>query len=145
MILTATLATLLSARLRTQFAYHEVSYFLVRLLQSFDAFSLDMDTQHLPPADWAQAEGRQGLEKVVMRAHLTLYVKVWVLSSIALHFRIAECIGRVTGWSVGQDEGGRPCPFYLMFLPGPVCMFSHVFNNPFLFGFRRSLQAQLSM
>ncbi|KAI9572478.1 cytochrome P450 [Boletus coccyginus] len=63
-----------------QFAYHEVSYFLVRLLQSFDAFSLDMDTQHLPPADWAQAKGRKALEKVVMRAHLTLYVKdgLWV-------------------------------------------------------------------
>ncbi|KAI9572477.1 cytochrome P450 [Boletus coccyginus] len=63
-----------------QFAYHEASYFLVRLLQSFDAFSLDMDTQHLPPADWAQAKGRKALEMVVMRSHLTLYIKggLWV-------------------------------------------------------------------
>ncbi|KAI9572476.1 cytochrome P450 [Boletus coccyginus] len=63
-----------------QFAYHEVSYFLVRLLQSFDAFLLDMDTQHLPPADWAQAKGRKALEKVVIRTHLTLYIKggLWV-------------------------------------------------------------------
>ncbi|KAI9572475.1 cytochrome P450 [Boletus coccyginus] len=63
-----------------QFAYHEASYFLIRLLQSFDAFSLDMDTQHLPPADWAQVKGRKALEKVVMRAHMSLSVKgcLWV-------------------------------------------------------------------
>ncbi|KAI9568647.1 cytochrome P450 [Boletus coccyginus] len=63
-----------------QFAYHEASYFIICLLQSFDDFSLDMDTQHLPPADWAQAKGRKALEKVVMRAHVTMYVKggLWV-------------------------------------------------------------------
>ncbi|KAF9236404.1 cytochrome P450 [Melanogaster broomeanus] len=62
-----------------QFAYNEVSYFLVRLLQSFDAFSLDTETE-LPPADWAQASGRKAVEKVIMRSHLTLYVKdgLWV-------------------------------------------------------------------
>ncbi|KAF9224457.1 cytochrome P450 [Gyrodon lividus] len=63
-----------------QFAYNEVSYFLIRLLQSFDAMSLDMATQHLPPADWGEARGRKALEKVVMRSHLTIYVKdgLWV-------------------------------------------------------------------
>lgn len=59
-----------------QFAYHEMSYFLIRLLQSIDAVSLDMDMQTLPPADWAQAKGRKALEKVQLRSHLTLYVMV---------------------------------------------------------------------
>ncbi|KAF9236405.1 cytochrome P450 [Melanogaster broomeanus] len=59
-----------------QFAYNEVSYFLVRLLQSFDAVSLDIATQDIPPADWSKATGRKAVEKVILRAHLTLYVKV---------------------------------------------------------------------
>lgn len=45
-------------------------------MQSIDAVSLDMETQLLPPADWAQAKGRKALEKVVLRSHLTLYVQV---------------------------------------------------------------------
>ncbi|KAH0839507.1 cytochrome P450 [Lanmaoa asiatica] len=63
-----------------QFAYHEVSYFLIRLLQSIDAVSLDMEMQHLPPVDWALAKGRKALEKVVLRAHITMYVQdgLWV-------------------------------------------------------------------
>ncbi|KAG8218206.1 cytochrome P450 [Butyriboletus roseoflavus] len=63
-----------------QFAYHEVSYFLIRLLQSIDTVSLDMDVQHLSPADWAQAKGRKALEKVLLRSHLTMYVQdgLWV-------------------------------------------------------------------
>jgi len=63
-----------------QFAYHEVSYFLIRLLQSIDAVSLDLETQHLPPADWAQAKGRKALEKVILRSHLTMYILdgLWV-------------------------------------------------------------------
>ena len=59
-----------------QFAYNEVSYFLIRLLQSIDGVSLDMEMQRLPPADWAQAKGRKALEKVLLRAHLTMYVEV---------------------------------------------------------------------
>ncbi|KAG6374895.1 cytochrome P450 [Boletus reticuloceps] len=63
-----------------QFAYNEISYFLIRLLQSFDAVSLDMETQRLPPSDWAQAKGRKALEKVILRSHLTMYVQdgLWV-------------------------------------------------------------------
>ncbi|KAG8218219.1 cytochrome P450 [Butyriboletus roseoflavus] len=63
-----------------QFAYHEVSYFLIRLLQSIDAVSLDMDTLHLPPAEWAEAKGRKALEKVMLRSHMTMYVQdgLWV-------------------------------------------------------------------
>ncbi|KAG6374893.1 cytochrome P450 [Boletus reticuloceps] len=63
-----------------QFAYNEISYFLIRLLQSIDAVSLDMETQRLPPSDWAQAKGRKALEKVILRSHLTMYVQggLWV-------------------------------------------------------------------
>ncbi|KAF8131043.1 cytochrome P450 [Boletus edulis] len=63
-----------------QFAYNEISYFLIRLLQSIDAVSLDMETQRLPPLDWAQAKGRKALEKVILRSHLTMYVQggLWV-------------------------------------------------------------------
>jgi len=63
-----------------QFAYHEVTYFLIRLLQSVDGVSLDSEVQPPPPAEWAQAKGRRALEKVVLRSHLTLYVEggLWV-------------------------------------------------------------------
>jgi cytochrome P450 len=63
-----------------QFAYHEVSYFLVRLLQAIDGVSLDTDVQRVPPPEWAQAKGRKALEKVLVRSHLTLYVEggLWV-------------------------------------------------------------------
>ncbi|KAG9317013.1 cytochrome P450 [Chiua virens] len=63
-----------------QFAYHEVSYFLIRLLQSIDGVELDKEVQPSPPAEWAQAEGRKALEKVVLRSHLTMYAEggVWV-------------------------------------------------------------------
>ncbi|KIJ19741.1 hypothetical protein PAXINDRAFT_67438 [Paxillus involutus ATCC 200175] len=69
-----------------QFAYHEVSYFLIRLLQSFDAMSLDMATQHLPPANWAEeGKGRKALEKVLARSHLLIYVEggLWIRMKVA--------------------------------------------------------------
>ncbi|KAF8189728.1 cytochrome P450 [Pholiota molesta] len=62
-----------------QFAYHEATFFLVRLLQEFTGFALD-DSNAKPPADWAQAAGRKGTEKVHLLSHLTMYVKdgLWV-------------------------------------------------------------------
>ncbi|KAF8131053.1 cytochrome P450 [Boletus edulis] len=63
-----------------QFAYHEISYFLIRLLQSIDGVALDVGTQRLAPPEWAGAEGRKALEKVVLRFHLSMYVQdgLWV-------------------------------------------------------------------
>ncbi|KAF8554979.1 cytochrome P450 [Imleria badia] len=63
-----------------QFAYNEVSYFLVRLLQHFSSVSLAEDVQTLAPADWASFSGRKGVEKVIVRGHLTMYVYdgLWV-------------------------------------------------------------------
>ena len=60
----------------SQFAYHEATYFLVRLLQQFTGFSLEQ-SENLPiPTDWAACDGLQGTEKVFPAAHLTMYVKV---------------------------------------------------------------------
>ncbi|KAH7930343.1 cytochrome P450 [Leucogyrophana mollusca] len=63
-----------------QFAYNEVSFFLVRLLQTFSSVSLATDTQTAPPAEWASASGRKGIDKVVFKGHLTMYAHdgVWV-------------------------------------------------------------------
>jgi len=57
-----------------QFAYNEMSYFLVRLLQVFSSISFAEDVQTLAPADWAGAPGRKGVEKAIIRGHLTMYV-----------------------------------------------------------------------
>ncbi|KIP10692.1 hypothetical protein PHLGIDRAFT_100824 [Phlebiopsis gigantea 11061_1 CR5-6] len=66
-----------------QFAYNEMSFFLVRLLQAFDAVAL-APAAH-PPADrvppaWRGAPGRKGVERMWPKAHLTLYSKggLWV-------------------------------------------------------------------
>lgn len=58
-----------------QFAYHEVSLFLIRLLQTFSgiSFAPDADPRSLPPAAWATGEGRKPIEKVWLKTHLTMY------------------------------------------------------------------------
>ncbi|VDB95399.1 unnamed protein product [Peniophora sp. CBMAI 1063] len=66
-----------------QFAYNEASFTLVRLMQAFDSISLARDVQPKetqPPASWAQAPGRQAIEKIVPKQHLTLYAHggLWV-------------------------------------------------------------------
>ncbi|KAJ7065671.1 cytochrome P450 [Mycena amicta] len=70
-----------------QFAYHESSFFLIRLLQTFSSIALDLDAQPpaaRPPAVWTQegqdVSGWKAREKVRPKSHLTLYVKggLWV-------------------------------------------------------------------
>jgi len=66
-----------------QFAYHEVSFFLVRLLQKFSAIHLAPDAQppsSRPPPSWAQGAGYKAKEKIWPKTHLTLYAGegVWV-------------------------------------------------------------------
>jgi hypothetical protein len=64
-----------------QFAYHESSFFLVRLLQRYAHISLAPDA-HPPasrlPADCAQDDslGWNAREKVRVKTHLTMYVEV---------------------------------------------------------------------
>ncbi|RDX53659.1 cytochrome P450 monooxygenase pc-3 [Lentinus brumalis] len=66
-----------------QFAYNEMSFFLIRLLQNFSQMELDLSAQPpeaRPPHEWAGAEGQKGAEKIFPKAHLTLYVHggLWV-------------------------------------------------------------------
>ncbi|CAK5262403.1 unnamed protein product [Mycena citricolor] len=68
-----------------QFAYHEASFFLVRLLQSFSEISLAPAAQPpatRPPASWKTDDesGWKKEEKIWPRSHLTLYVNggLWV-------------------------------------------------------------------
>ncbi|KAJ7648704.1 cytochrome P450 [Mycena polygramma] len=52
--------------LRQQFTYNEMSFLLIRLLQSFSSFTLDEDAfapDARPPTSWAKAPGRKGIER----------------------------------------------------------------------------------
>ncbi|KAF7318139.1 hypothetical protein HMN09_00322000 [Mycena chlorophos] len=66
-----------------QFAYHEASFFLVRLLQNFTDFELAPDAQpedSKPPASWKLRPGTQATEKIKLGLHLTMFAKggLWV-------------------------------------------------------------------
>ncbi|KDQ58030.1 hypothetical protein JAAARDRAFT_34843 [Jaapia argillacea MUCL 33604] len=66
-----------------QYALNEATYFLVRLLQQYDTFTLVPEAQpegSLPPEEWKFRRGRQTVEKIWPSAALTLYVKggLWV-------------------------------------------------------------------
>ncbi|KAF9530969.1 cytochrome P450 [Crepidotus variabilis] len=64
-----------------QFAYHEATFFLVRLLQRFKGFKLDDRSNISPPEEWKTSnEGRKSREKIHPLSNLTLYVKggLWV-------------------------------------------------------------------
>ncbi|KAI0677048.1 cytochrome P450 monooxygenase pc-3 [Trametes maxima] len=66
-----------------QFAYNEMSFFMIRLLQNFSSVSLDLTAQppeSLPPAEWKDAPGRKGKEQIFPKSHFTLYVHggLWV-------------------------------------------------------------------
>ncbi|KAK0455744.1 cytochrome P450 monooxygenase pc-3 [Desarmillaria tabescens] len=59
-----------------QFAYHEVSFFLVRLLQSFSEIRLNTEAQPAecrPPQSWKEESSIKAREKVMLKTHLTLY------------------------------------------------------------------------
>jgi hypothetical protein len=69
--------TCLSATL--QFAYNEMSFFLIRLLQKFSGFTLAEDAQPVesrPPAEWSKCKGSKGTDKVWPAVRITMYVKV---------------------------------------------------------------------
>ncbi|KAF8573587.1 cytochrome P450 [Ramaria rubella] len=65
------------------FAYHEVTFVLVGLLQRFQSFVLAPEYQphgSLPPRDWLEGKGRQSIEKCWPASSVTLFVKggLWV-------------------------------------------------------------------
>lgn len=63
-----------------QFAYHETSYFLIRLLQQFQSISLDLSVQPewaAPPKEWKMyGVGTQKTDKIRMKSYLTMSVVV---------------------------------------------------------------------
>ncbi|KZT09730.1 cytochrome P450 monooxygenase pc-3 [Laetiporus sulphureus 93-53] len=66
-----------------QFAYNEMSFFLIKLLQRFSVMELVPEAapqDSLPPREWAGLPGRKGVEKVWPKTHLTLYANggLWV-------------------------------------------------------------------
>ncbi|PPQ71743.1 hypothetical protein CVT24_006507 [Panaeolus cyanescens] len=63
-----------------QFAYHEATFFLVRLLQQFHNFRFEDDENIKPPPSWKAAEGPQGQDKIVPGMALTMFVKAHLLS-----------------------------------------------------------------
>ncbi|KAF8317438.1 cytochrome P450 monooxygenase pc-3 [Clavulina sp. PMI_390] len=63
-----------------QFAYNEASFFVVRLLQTFDSITLRPDAQphgSLPNSSgkWDLSVGRNAVEKVWPRSYLTLFIE----------------------------------------------------------------------
>jgi len=65
-----------------QFAYHECSYFIVRLLENFQGIELAEDAQALEscsPIYRSATTERQNLGKCWPRASLTLYISVRIL------------------------------------------------------------------
>jgi hypothetical protein len=67
-----------------QFAYNEMSYFLIRLLQNFSDVSFAEDVQppeSKPPAAWKSCPGTKGTDKIRHTASLTLGIKVRLESS----------------------------------------------------------------
>jgi len=72
-----------------QFAYHEASFFMIRLLQKFDRIKLAPESQpvaSLPPDSWKTSSGgtpRKPLERCVLNSHLTLYAEggLWLRMS----------------------------------------------------------------
>jgi hypothetical protein len=90
------------------YAYHEASYFLVRLLQQFDTFTLASDVQpreSLPLLEWKipGTKGRSAVERVWPGAAMTLYVKVSVYQRI-LHSGADPRYSRV---DFGSDLGDQ--------------------------------------
>ncbi|KAI0090121.1 cytochrome P450 monooxygenase pc-3 [Irpex rosettiformis] len=66
-----------------QFAYNEMSFFLIKLMQNFESIDFDVDSldpKMRPLEEWKGAYGRQGIEKMWPWSHLTLYIKggLWV-------------------------------------------------------------------
>lgn len=66
-----------------EFAYNEVSFMVVRLLQRFNHFELDVTAQppdSIPPPSWKSVPGRQSMERIWPKANLTIYAYggLWV-------------------------------------------------------------------
>ncbi|KAG1862400.1 cytochrome P450 [Suillus tomentosus] len=63
-----------------KFAYNEMSFMLIRLLQNFSAIALSSEPAMRPPAWWAEKDGRQAIERFKPKFHVMLYAEggMWV-------------------------------------------------------------------
>ncbi|RPD66741.1 cytochrome P450 monooxygenase pc-3 [Lentinus tigrinus ALCF2SS1-7] len=71
-----------------QFAYNEMSFFMIRLLQNFSSMELDLSAQPpeaRPPPEWREPPSRRAAEQIRPKSHFTLYVDggLWVKMSEA--------------------------------------------------------------
>jgi hypothetical protein len=77
-----------------QFAYNETSFFIIRLLQTFDHFEIAEDmrpTEAIPSPGWKNLPGRAAIENVVIKSHLTTFARVYLVSFCL--FEVAhECV-----------------------------------------------------
>lgn len=69
-----------------QFAYNEVSFMLIRLLQHVSDIRLvqEVNPEAVPPLGFAESKGSDGTDKVFFKNHLTMYVKVRAHAFISL-------------------------------------------------------------
>ncbi|KAG1809092.1 cytochrome P450 [Suillus subaureus] len=67
-----------------QFAYNEMSFMIIRLLQNFFTITLSPEPAMRPPAWWAEKDGRQAIERFRPRNHLTLYAMASLISSLRI-------------------------------------------------------------
>ncbi|KAF8338717.1 cytochrome P450 monooxygenase CYP63 [Cantharellus anzutake] len=71
------------------FAYNQASFIMIRILQTFDTFTLrqqeDAPDGSCPPASWRGAPGRKGIETIWPKMSISLFIKggCWVHMSIA--------------------------------------------------------------
>lgn len=112
-----------------QFAYNEMSLFLVRLLQNFDRIILDTNAQPLRATSLLEWKTRRReVERDLLAVHLTLSTKV---SSGPYTFRFLLNL-LMAGRSMGADEQCMPpwikqgfklseCRTYLFTEPANVC------------------------
>jgi len=73
-----------------QFAYNEISFMIIRLLQAFEDIVWDPEAspESLPPPEWAKSHDlRKREDKLWLRSHLTVYAKngYWVKFKKAEH------------------------------------------------------------
>ena len=86
----------------SQFAYHEATFFLIRLFQQFTGFALDNSANIKTPADWATCDGLKATEKVYPAAHLTMFVRVSVLF-LFFFWEINDTFVVLSGRPLGTD------------------------------------------
>lgn len=88
-----------------QFAYNEISFMLIRLLQQVTDIKLVQEAhpEAIPPPGWADSQFSNGQDKARIKSHLTMYVVVRnFVSSVVREKRGANAL--IIGRTLGPDE-----------------------------------------